>query len=154
MPPVPPDPPVTVSECLEADHRRLDALMEEVARLAGASSFEEARSRFTEFRTGLDLHIQVEEGVLFPAFERETGMTHGPTHVMRIEHEEIRQTMGEADQALCGPDAAAFDRARARLESVLGDHNMKEEQVLYPMCDRALPADEVRQVVERIQADR
>lgn len=149
-----PDAATTISACLEADHRRLDALLREVARGVGEAAFDQAQSGYAAFRTGLDLHIQVEEEVLFPAFERESGMTGGPTQVMRIEHVQIREAMEEADRALHAGDAAAFERVRAGLEDVLSDHNMKEEHVLYPMCDRALSSDDVRQVVDRLHAGR
>ena len=50
-----------------------------------------------EFTCGLSRHINVEEGVLFPTFEQMTGMTTGPTTVMRSEHVEIRRLMERAD---------------------------------------------------------
>lgn len=64
-----------VTEYLETDHRRLDDIVAEVRRLADAGGFAQAGARFAEFVCGLDRHIEVEEQILFPLFERMTGMT-------------------------------------------------------------------------------
>ena len=90
-----------------------------------------------EFTCGLDRHIEAEEQVLFPDFERRTGMTSGPTVVMRAEHIEIRKWMAAAAAALDARDPAGFRDALGQLRDVLEGHNLKEEQILYPMADEA-----------------
>ena len=35
-------------------------------------------------------HFEMEEAVLFPAFEEATGMTQGPTMVMHAEHVQMK----------------------------------------------------------------
>jgi uncharacterized protein (DUF2249 family) len=74
------------------DHDRLEALLCEHVEAFTAGRLEEARQRFAEFRTGLKRHIRMEEQVLFPAFDRATGME-GPTAVMRQEHRTIEGTL-------------------------------------------------------------
>lgn len=145
--------PSTVTEYLEADHRRLDAILPEVERLAAAGSYGPAASRFAEFSSGLDRHIDLEEQILFPTFERATGMTSGPTQVMRAEHVQIRRWMDAAAASLAAADAAGLGEALAALGQVLAAHNMKEEHMLYPMADRAMPGDEARRaLVEELRA--
>src|SRR5262245_47409080 len=61
-----------VTELLMTDHARLDAILAESVRLAGAAQFEEARRSFSEFTCGLTRHIAMEETILFPVFEGET----------------------------------------------------------------------------------
>ncbi len=142
----------SITACLEADHRRLDALLLEVADLVEEGKVGEAGPLFAKFRAGLDLHITVEEEALFPAFESATGMAQGPTRVMRMEHVQIREAMDQVAQALAGVDAAAFRTARGQLESILDSHNSKEERMLYPMCDRALSPDEVSRVIGELRS--
>src|SRR5215471_19114316 len=48
---------MTVTEYLQGDHRRLDAILADVEKLIGAGSFDEARKRFAEFNAGLSRHI-------------------------------------------------------------------------------------------------
>lgn len=150
--------PRSVTGYLQGDHERLDAIALEVDRLAAGESFVEARRRFGEFACGLGWHIDVEEQVLFPAFEEKTGMTRGPTTVMRAEHVDIRERMRHVTAALEASDAAATKAALGELTALLGAHNVKEERMLYPMTDRALGSADaqealVRRIEGRIDAD-
>lgn len=141
----------TVSEYLEQDHRRLDEILPEVDDLVGAGEFVRAAARFAEFSCGLNHHIDAEEGILFPSFESLTGMTHGPTVVMRAEHVEIRRWMASAATALAAHDAEGYRSAAERLVSVLVPHNMKEERILYPMSDEAAGPSGRDTLVRRMQ---
>lgn len=145
--------PRSVTRYLQTDHERLDAIVPEVVRLANEGSFAEARRRFGEFSCGLGWHIDVEEQVLFPAFEGLTGMTRGPTTVMRVEHVEIRERMQHVTAALAAGDAAATVAGLGALTGALGAHNVKEEQMLYPMTDRVLGSPDAQEkLVRKIEA--
>jgi len=107
-----------------------------------------ARDAVGFLRTFADAcHHGKEERRLFPALER-FGLPReaGPTAVMRHEHEIGRarvRGMDEAATAFEKGDAAAADRfafeARGFVE-LLRDHIAKEEEVLFPMADRMIPA--------------
>ncbi|ACL66996.1 Hemerythrin HHE cation binding domain protein [Anaeromyxobacter dehalogenans 2CP-1] len=144
--------PDSVTGYLEADHRRLDAILPEVERLAAAGEYRDAARRFAEFTSGLDRHIDAEEQVLFPTFEDATGMASGPTQVMRMEHVQIRERMREAAGSLDREDAGGLAAAVGGLTQVLSVHNMKEEHMLYPMSDRAVQGEAHRQLVQRLRA--
>lgn len=45
-------------------------------------------------------HFEAEENLLFPAFEKKTGMTSGPMQVMRGEHIQMLELMVDAQVAL------------------------------------------------------
>ena len=45
--------------------------------------------RVWRFQDALLHHFAMEEEVMFPAFEARTGMTQGPTAVMRSEHRQM-----------------------------------------------------------------
>lgn len=130
-----------VTEYLQNDHERLDAILDEVRSLVSSTSFGEAQKRFAQFVSGLERHIDVEEEILFSAFEEMTGMRSGPTAVMRHEHVEIRRLLGAVTDALDRASAAAFAESVESLVDVLGTHNQKEERVLYPTTDRALGSE-------------
>lgn len=143
-----------VTEYLEADHRRLDAMIPEVGASLAAGSLAQAAARYAEFACGLDRHIDAEERILFPAFEQGTGMSAGgPTFVMRGEHVDIRRLLEAATRAIQTGDTAGVTQAIQELVETLGAHNMKEEHMLYPMTDRALADDQARDdMVKRLQA--
>ncbi len=73
--------PSTVTEYLSTDHRRLDAIVQEVQDAAHTGAHADAAAAFARFAEGLDRHIRAEEEVLFPAFEEAVGAVGGPTAV-------------------------------------------------------------------------
>jgi hemerythrin-like domain-containing protein len=142
----------TVSEYLNHDHRRLDALLDRVLFAVRETALSEASRHLAEFASGLERHIDLEERVLFPAFEAKTGMRVGPTAVMRIEHADLRCCLVELDDALCANSRERALEALDALVDALVPHNEKEERVLYPMIERVLgsaqaSADLVRDMI-------
>jgi hemerythrin-like domain-containing protein len=80
-------------------------------------------------------------------------MTSGPTEVMRGEHRQMRDLLAQMKDALTSRDADAFSGAAETLLILMQQHNMKEENILYPMCDNALGSSDVgSSVVERLKA--
>jgi uncharacterized protein (DUF2249 family)/hemerythrin superfamily protein len=147
--------PRSVSGYLAWDHDRLDALLASARTDLQAGEADGARRAFGEFRTGLLRHIRIEEAVLFPAFERSTGMGEGgPTSVMRMEHRRIEGVLEEMRQLFDTPEpgVAPFERLRADLLAVLADHNLKEEHIVYPMTDRSHPAAQIGALIREMQA--
>jgi len=84
----------------------------------------------------------MEEEVLFPAFETASGSTMGPTSIMRHEHEQMRNLFAEMDQAIDTQSADDYLGASETLLVLMQQHNAKEEQILYPMTDRVLEAQQ------------
>jgi iron-sulfur cluster repair protein YtfE (RIC family) len=90
----------------------------------------------------LNTHLKREEDVLFPAFEKVTGSEMGPTQMMRMEHTQIRDLLKKIDMAVdSGLTKDSKKNLIGLLETLmilLQQHNMKEEQILYPMTEDAL----------------
>lgn len=127
----------TVTALLGRDHRRLDGLLADSKRALAAGELPRAAALFADFRDGLERHIVAEEDLLFPAFETATGITAGPTQVMRNEHAEIRRLLGEIAGRLAGGVEEGHATSLAALTALLYAHNGKEERILYPATDRA-----------------
>ena len=139
-------PPGTATEQLQADHRRLDRLMEDSLDRARAGDRAAAARSFAAFREGLIRHIAIEEWLLFPLFESATGLRFqgGPTDVMKQEHVEIIRHIDLIAELLddADPPNGTFERHAAALAALIEEHSMKEERLLYPMTDRmATPAE-------------
>jgi iron-sulfur cluster repair protein YtfE (RIC family) len=128
-----------VSEFLTADHRRCDALFEGAVRAAEAGNWDKCSQQLDAFRSALREHTAAEEEVLFPAFEQATGIASGPTRVMRFEHGQMLQRLGELEAALAARDTGQFAERAASLAAFMAAHGAKEENMLYPACDEALP---------------
>ena len=143
-----------VNEYMAWDHDRLDAVLVETRNALGAGAVEDARRLFGEFRTGLLRHIRMEEEILFPAFDQAAGMGEGgPTAVMRTEHREIQRILQSMGLYLegSGITPAGFDALQQSLLAVLGNHNAKEEHIIYPLTDRHHRPGDRDGIVRRMQ---
>jgi hemerythrin superfamily protein len=123
---------------LGLDHRRLDAILADAKRWLATGDLQRAYARFSAFRHGLEHHIVAEEEILFPTFEALTGASGGgPTHVMRMEHAEIRWLMAEVASNLERGGDEGHTTPLAALTARVYAHNRKEERILYPATDQA-----------------
>lgn len=123
---------------LAEDHRHCDAMLGLTEQAVAAQAWAPAQAAFAQFQGAVLQHFDAEESVLFPAFESQTGMRMGPTQVMRDEHVQMRQLMEAAHSALRAQDADDYAGHAETLLFMMQQHNMKEENVLYPMCDQRL----------------
>jgi hemerythrin-like domain-containing protein len=128
----------TIAGFLTDDHRHCDEVFVATEQLVASGHWDEARARCAEFADAIERHFAREEAVLFPAFEVATGMTSGPTAVMRMEHQQIRQMLASLREALVRHDRNDSLGITETLLLVIQQHNTKEENILYPMSDRAL----------------
>jgi hemerythrin-like domain-containing protein len=129
---------------LTQDHRACDALLGELRTAAKAGDWAAADSAFARFQHDVLAHFAAEEAVLFPAFETRTGMTGGPTRVMRMEHDEARLLIEDLAEAVAQANADGIRGHGEALLILLQQHNMKEENILYPtaadVAGKDLPA--------------
>lgn len=129
----------TASHLLTEQHRHCDDHFADAENAARQSDWPACATAFELFRDECLAHFELEENRLFPAFERATGMSTGPTMVMRAEHADMRQLISELAEALTREDRNAFLGSADTLLILIQQHNMKEENILYPMCDARLP---------------
>ncbi|SMB27982.1 conserved protein of unknown function [Sterolibacterium denitrificans] len=127
-----------IREILPPHHKHCDELFSAAEEAAQQGDWPACAASQTRFVAELLAHLDAEEALLFPAFEEATGMREGPTRVMRMEHGQMRELAGQMDAALAAQDADAFAGAAETLLILMQQHNMKEENILYPMCDQAL----------------
>jgi hemerythrin-like domain-containing protein len=142
----------TIRSFMTDDHRRCDDLFAEAEQALGKGNLEAARAAFGHFRTATLAHFESEEKTLFPSFEAKTGMSMGPTQVMRMEHEQMRALFDDAANALQAGDSDEYVGIAETLLIMMQQHNMKEENVLYPMCDQHLSGD-LEPLLERLETE-
>jgi len=130
-----------ILDFMRNDHRECDHFYTDAEAAAMADDIENAKKHFQAFADSTFRHFSMEEDELFPAFEQRTGMTSGPTQVMRYEHEQLRSLIDKMQNALQENRLNDFFGIGESMMIMLQQHNMKEEQMLYPMTDRALGGD-------------
>ncbi len=138
-----------ITSFFEDDHDKLDAQFTkfQAARQAEPAAAQELLGRFSR---GLLRHIDWEEQILFPIFEANGGSAMGPTQVMRFEHGQIKNLLESIRLKVEG--AADSSEDEKTLLNVLGEHNWKEEHILYPAIDNQLTSRQVGEVFDRIKA--
>lgn len=128
----------SIVDFMTQDHRHCDEIYAAAEEKVAAGRWDEAAQSWKMYRNALETHLNREEGFLFPAFEARTGNTQGPTAVMRMEHEQMRSLVSDMDEAIVARDADSFLGLAETLMILTQQHNMKEEQILYPMSDQVL----------------
>ena len=141
----------TISSFLTKDHRACDEEFANLGNAVASDNWEESAIKLNKFITDLLHHFDMEEKVMFPTFEEVTGMTQGPTMIMRMEHDQMRQLLNALQEDLDKKDKNHFFGVSESLMMLMQQHNMKEEQMLYAMADVHL-ASLVPQVIENMKA--
>jgi len=131
----------SIKQLMSEDHHHCDELLIEAENMALKINWSEAEAALNNFINTTLNHFKHEENTLFPAFENATGMSSGPTEMMRHEHEQIRQLIRELKQSLEDRNKDAYLSASETLLIFIRQHNMKEEQVLYPMIEQSCSDD-------------
>jgi len=140
----------TITEYMAADHRRCDELLANLEVAVNEDDWSQAARLTTEFLGAMERHLSMEEQVLFPAFEQKTGMTGGPTMIMRDEHRQMRELFQQLQWALDGKAGGEMLDTTETLLVLMQQHNMKEEGILYPMSDERL-GEEAQQILSQMQ---
>lgn len=127
----------SVSDALEREHREIDGAI--AAFLDALDAGTVAPEPLTEALQALRRHIYAEEVFLFPPV-RDAGLVM-PVFVMLREHGELWQQIDALSDLLTdGADTARLSETCRLLLDHLARHNAKEEPVIYPHADTALPS--------------
>ena len=141
-----------ISSYLRAEHRECDEIFAAAEKSVIEGNFEQAEKQFLLFSNDTLTHFKKEEEELFPTFEEVTGNTEGPTKIMRYEHEQMRGLIGKMAGAIERKEKDAYLSIAESMMILLQQHNMKEEQMLYAMCDRAIPQDKKESIIETMKS--
>lgn len=141
----------TPSQTLPEHHRHCDELFAAAEEAALGGDWSAAVPAFERFNAQMIAHFDAEETLLFPAFEAATGMSAGPTQMMRYEHDQMRGLLARMAAACEARDSQGYGGDAETLLMLMQQHNMKEEHILYPMCDQSL-GDEAERIGAKIDA--
>ena len=140
----------SIPEFMTTKHRECDELFTEAEAAVAKADWSLALTKWQGFALELTKHFSQEEDVLFPKFEDATGMTAGPTQVMRMEHQQMRALVQDLDNALAAQEKDEYLGLSETLMVMMQQHNMKEEMMLYPMMAQNVADGE--QIISQFQA--
>lgn len=121
-----------------------------------ASNFTELKNKVAAFKKILDPHSDREEMVLFPMLGVYIGTSTGPIAVMECDHDQakgyIRTFLEKSglEQPSLEEMKNSSDLVKNAYE-ILTEHFAKEENVLFPMAERMLSAEEKAEFYQKIQ---
>ena len=139
-----------VTDYMTRHHRQCDEAFASAEDAVSAKDWAAARQKFDRLRDIMKRHFAMEEQVLFPAFEERSGMTMGPTEVMRQEHAQMNHLLEQMNPAVAAQDAEQFLGCSETLLVLMQQHNMKEEGMLYRMIDQAF-SGETQTLIGRLE---
>ncbi len=128
----------TITHLLSSEHTDCDKWFAQAEADVAQQQWERALNDFSHFKMAMEQHFSKEEQVLFPAVEQRLGQTDGPTAVMRMEHQQMRQLFTEMENCLTQQAQEQYLGFSETLLMLMQQHNAKEEQILYPLSDSAL----------------
>lgn len=143
---------MSIASYLKNEHRGCDMSFAKAEEEVLDNNWVAAIEKFEAFAHETLLHFKKEEEELFPAFELKSGNTEGPTKVMRFDHEYIRGLIGKMAEALENKDKDAYLSLAESIMILIQQHNMKEEQMLYAMCDALLPFNEKEDMIQKMES--
>lgn len=140
-----------ISSFFENDHKEIDGFLNGFQ--ATLSSGKPDSVLFRNGAARLRNHIYWEEEILFPKAEK-SGIR-GPTEVMRVEHGEIWNVLSNMELILDSMTGTTqIQKLLSELTQLLKDHNIKEEQMLYPMCDQLIPPETSEGILKKTHTEK
>ncbi len=128
-----------IKEYMSSDHRACDESFANMENAVHDGNWAEAKKLFESFASDLIYHFDMEEKVMFPAFEARSASAHcNPTPVMLMEHEQMRKLVSDMRTDIDAKNKDHFFGLSETLMMTMQQHNMKEEQMMYPMVDEAM----------------
>jgi uncharacterized protein (DUF2249 family) len=140
-----------VLEFMEADHRRIHALLDTLSEAVVAGSLEGVRQTVLELRTSLGRHFRMEEERLLPVVAERFATPRGPAVVLREEHIEIAALVDRLEATTVEGDTDAVGELAIALDKLLVHHAGIEERILYALTDLLLDDQERDELVRRCQ---
>lgn len=150
--------PARATEPFRTEHASLKTELDSVAVRVGAlpalapkAQKEEMAAIIGFFREEIGVHAAWEERVLYPAVDRRvpTQATEPFTASMRHDHQVVGRWIEELETIARAPkpDAVAFARRADNLLGLVRAHFEAEEDVLLPVLDRTMSAEDFRREI-------
>jgi hemerythrin-like domain-containing protein len=144
---------MTILELMLDHHRQCDDAFAKLENLVAEQNWSDPQA-FQDFFSIITKHFKAEEDLLFAALENKMGGPIGPTMMMRQEHQQMSVLLEQMKEAFAAKDHKKFLSLSDTWMIIAQQHNMKEEEVLYPLMDDSLRAETpalISQAQERLK---
>jgi hemerythrin-like domain-containing protein len=146
----------TITGFMDAEHNRLRDLWEQTTAALKAEEFGRLHDLARDLIAAVKRHISTEEQILFPAIESKS-KNNEPTNAMRLEHRQMEHMLEQLKPLLTVAELwtgiKAVEGQEIEPGALIRSHENKEHDVLYPLADRLLGAEEARGLVTRMRSE-
>ena len=111
------------------DHRQYDEALRDCELAAEVSDWKTAVKLFNTFVEDLKLHMRMEDEVLYPLLEKESGDRNEDLDLLNDEHDELVRLLGDLAHVIKVRDFDHFEESLRPLHKVMVQHNDHEEAV-------------------------
>ena len=141
---------MTINQFMSGDHRDCDSQFAQLENIVDSSNFDGAKTMFEEFNSHMIKHFEMEENIIFVKFNECAADGCNPTNVMIMEHDQMRALLIQMKEAIEAQDKERFLGLSENLLFVMQQHNMKEEQIMYTLCDNNLNSGEIIEELQKL----
>jgi iron-sulfur cluster repair protein YtfE (RIC family) len=128
-----------ITDTFTEDHHRCDRLLAAAEASAGGSDWAAIGAAAAALSAAMERHFTLEEDIVFPALVQVFFVAENPIEIMCSEHAQMRQLLADLGEAVGARDKSGFLGILETLHFLVQQHNYKEEGIIYPMADGALP---------------
>jgi hemerythrin superfamily protein len=132
-------------ELLEQDHAKVKKLFEE----AEDADEKEQRAIFTQIKTELEIHTQIEESVFYPAMQRYNELKDMVAESLE-EHNKVKTLLKEMDSLSGSEDFE--DKLEELIDNVEHHAEDEEESKMFPKVRELVSAAELDKLGAQLQA--
>lgn len=140
----------TICDHLLFDHKRCDDLFALTESCVAERHWYDSEICFQNFQHAFQLHIQMEEQILLPAFAHAMDELESPIALLHTEHQRIFGLIERMAEALQRRDQVDFVLHSETFIITTQQHSTKEETMLYPLLDK-LPASTRNNIIEAMR---
>jgi len=132
------------------------SVVEQTKRQTPARTWETLQQAVASLAREFDKHLLKEEEALFPAVEAHLGAEGGPTEVMRMEHEDLREGMWELRRLVGESEAPEgvyeqLGETTEALGNLLVEHTHTEHHIFFPMAEALLTDAERTEMAQKFR---
>lgn len=136
------------------DHRKYDEMLTECEMAAEMADWKDAVRLFNEFTNDLKLHMQLEDEVIYPLFEKKGAEAEDAMTELHEQHEDLVRLLTDLVSVIKNKNIDHFMESLVPLHKIMNEHNEFEEEVFQRMGndDLLMRRDEVIQQLSALQA--
>ena len=137
------------TDLLKQQHREAESLMAQLQEADGQENGAAYRPIFEKLKTALQLHMQAEEEIFYPAVKRGTeDMEEEVVHAYD-EHAEVKALLTQLNEL--DPSTDEFQTALSTMMAGIEHHVSEEEGEMFPAAEEELGTERLQEIGREIQ---